>query len=100
MIDWTLVGFGCLGGALPDIIRLIKGRYKEELPSYLGSGSFLLGFILLVALGGFVAWIGGAKEVKDALAFGFAAPEVLSRILSTEGTRAGPGSDISRFWAF
>jgi hypothetical protein len=100
MIDWTLVGLGCLGGMLPDIIRIIKNRYQAELPDYLWHGNFWLGFFFLVFLGGLAAWLGAAKEYKDALAFGFAAPEFVSRLLSGDGNRAGPGGDILRFWAF
>jgi len=37
-----------------------------------------------VALGSFTAWVGGAKEVKVALAYGYGAPEVLLRLISSE----------------
>jgi hypothetical protein len=100
MVDWTLIGLGCLGGALPDIIRIAKGRYTAELPAYLWSLNFWLGFVFLVGLGGFAAWIGGATATKDALAFGFGAPELLSRVLSGDGTRAGSVSDVRQFWGF
>ncbi len=71
---------GCFGGLLPDILRIIKSRYDESLLSYLKNPSFWLGVILLVALGGFAAWILGATQAKEALIFGYAAPEFFSKL--------------------
>jgi|SRR5581483_3068030 len=80
-----LIVWGCVGGALPDVIRIIKGRYGDT-PGYLKAPMFWFGLLLLVALGGFVAWLGGAKELKEALAYGYGGPEVLSRLLSVKET--------------
>lgn len=102
-MDWRIVALGFLGGALPDVIRLIQNRYKTELPDYLLTLNFAIGFALLVALGGFAAWLGGARATKEALAYGFGAPEIVSRLLSTRAiTLGGPGVGVSlrRFWAF
>ena len=103
-MDFThVVVWGCVGGALPDVVRFIKGRFGD-IPSYFKSPMFWLGFVFLVALGGFVAWLGTAKEVKEALAYGYAGPEVLSRLL---GVKEQPGQpdrgaepfQLRRFWS-
>lgn len=103
-MDWTWILVGCAGGALPDAIRLAKGRHEVELPAYLKSANFYLGFVVLVALGGAAAWLGEAKDVKTALAFGFAAPEIISRLLSSPNpaTMADGGrlTTVRRWWAF
>jgi hypothetical protein len=67
-MQWTMIGFGCLGGAIPDIIQLIQKRYSTDPPGYLKTASFWIGLFLLIALGGFAAWLGDAKEVEAALA--------------------------------
>lgn len=102
-MNWSMVALGCLGGAVPDAIRLIQNRYKTELPDYLKSINFVIGFVLLVALGGFAAWLGEAKAVREALAFGFGAPEIVSRALSGKAITLGrpsPAGTLRRFWAF
>lgn len=102
-MEWSMVAFGCLGGALPDTIRLIQNRYKTELPDYVKTLSFVLGFGLLVVLGGLAAWLGGAKLAKEALAYGFGAPEIITRLLSAKAItlgRPGAADTLRRFWAF
>lgn len=84
---------GCIGGLLPDILRIIKTRYKKRLPSYLSTLNFWLGILFLVAIGGLTAWLLEAEKPKEALAYGFAAPELLSRFLAKsieEIDRGGP----------
>jgi hypothetical protein len=80
--------FGCIGGLLPDVLRLIRNRYTNKLEAYLKEGQFWIGVALLVAIGGLVAWILQAQTIKDALIFGFAAPELLSRLVS-EAVKSG-----------
>jgi hypothetical protein len=100
-IDWTMIGIGCGGGAIPDIIRFAKGRYKEELPAHYKSLNFWIGFAFLVALGGLAAGLGGATDPKAALAYGFGAPEIISRLLSSGPVvMSGPQKIISRWWSF
>ena len=102
-MDWSLIGLGCLGGAIPDVIRLIKGRYKMEMPKYLSSAVFWVGFLLLIGLGGLAAWIGNATGSKEALAFGFGAPEFISKVLATgsqeKGERDTDQAGIRDWWA-
>jgi hypothetical protein len=96
---WTL---GFVGGAVPDAIRIIQGRYAGALPDYLKTLNFWLGFILLVAAGGFVAWLGKVQSVQEALAYGFAAPEVFSRLLSSSKppTLGALTNIIRHFWSY
>jgi hypothetical protein len=93
---------GCLGGLLPDILRFAKGRY-EKAPEFYRYWNFWGALLLLVALGGLSAWLGGATQVKDALAFGFAAPEILSKIFSQHGSKPsavdrGSGFSVLDWW--
>ena len=76
---------GCLGGALPDLLRLVKGRH-DGAPAFLRDWFFWLMFAALVGLGGLAALLGQADEAKEAIAFGFTAPEVISRAFG--GSRA------------
>ncbi len=80
--DVPFIILGILGGALPDILRIIKTRHEKNLPTYLKSANFWLGFFLLLAIGGLAAWLLAAKDAKQALAFGFSAPEILSKLLA------------------
>jgi hypothetical protein len=76
--------YGCVGGALPDVLRLIEGRHGQ-VPAYLGSVYFWLSLVLLVALGGVAAIVlagGGPVEPIKALAIGYTAPSVVSKLLS------------------
>lgn len=94
--------WGCVGGALPDIIRIIKSR-TGDFPKYFRSFWYWFGFLLLIALGGFVAWLGSAHAMKEALAFGYAGPEALSRLLGVKDSgqvdRGDEPFNLRRFWS-
>jgi len=83
MTTQQVVLFGALGALLPDALRIIKDRYNPGLPPFLKSGNFWLGLVLAVALGAGVAVLAHPADVKTALAFGFGAPEIITRLLST-----------------
>ena len=76
----TLFLLGCVGGLLPDALRIIRNRYKKNIPAYLKRLNFWLGVMLWAAIGGLVAWVLGATQAKDALIFGYAAPQLLSQL--------------------
>src|SRR5688572_18803655 len=76
---------GALGGLLPDILRIVKSRHDPQLQPYLNSVMFWVGLLLAVAVGALAAALAEAANVREALAYGFGAPEVLTRILSTAG---------------
>ena len=80
MTQTQAIILGCIGGALPDIIRIIKSRFGEEVPGFIFRLNFWIGFILLIALGGFTAWLAAAQDLKQAVAYGFCAPEIISRL--------------------
>ena len=73
---------GCLGGVLPDILRLIRNKDKGNIPDYLKKGGFWLGLVLQVGVGGLTAWILSSTTAKDALIYGYAAPQVLTQLAS------------------
>ena len=96
----SFIVLGCIGGFIPDVLRLIKGRYKA-FPGYLRQPSFWVGLALLVALGGLAAWIGDAHDAKQALAYGFGAPQLISTLASSQGEPAARRGAFSlrQWWA-
>ena len=84
---WAVVVCGCVGGLLPDVLRLVNTRYESGPVAYLRSARFWVSLGLLVAVGGFAAWVLGATNPKEAVAYGFSAPELLSRLLAEPPAR-------------
>jgi hypothetical protein len=82
-----MVLWGCLGGALPDILRLVAVRYRAP-PKYLKVPFFWLSLLLLIGLGGLAAYLLQPERVVDAIALGFSAPEILSHALASKRSRA------------
>lgn len=100
---------GCLGGLLPDALRIAKNRYEPEIPNYLRRASFWLGVLLLVGIGGLAAWVLSAQSAKDALIFGYAAPQLFSQLgagiqpssaeRTERGTRKLKPYSLAGWWA-
>lgn len=92
MPTFTLAIFliGCLGGLLPDILRLIKNRYNPTLPPYLSKSYFWIGLGLQVLVGGLTAWLFEAETAKYAVVFGYAAPQFLSQLVAGTLAKAQP----------
>jgi hypothetical protein len=85
---------GCLGGMLPDVLRIIRNRSRARIPAYLKQGNFWLGLILLICVGGLTAWLLSSGNAKDALIYGYASPQVLSQLaasVQTERVERGVG---------
>jgi hypothetical protein len=82
---WQLVALGCAGGLIPDLIRVAKSRYETTFQDYLKRPNFWIGLAVLVALGGLAAVIGQVNSVPQALIYGYAAPELFSRIAAEHG---------------
>jgi hypothetical protein len=80
--DLTIALVGCFGGLLPDVLRLIKNKYKATLPAYLKRSPFWIGLILQVLLGGLMAWLLGAEKASYALVFGYAAPQFVTQLVA------------------
>jgi hypothetical protein len=101
MANLGLIALGAVGGALPDIIRITKGMHDPAIPTYLKSMNFYLGFVLLMGLGCLAAWLGQASAPKEALAYGYGAPELISRLLSNAGAARSLLSvrSIRQWWA-
>jgi hypothetical protein len=74
---------GCLGGVLPDALRLARNRYETEVLDYLKRLNFWLGLLMLALVGGLTAWIFGLTSAKDALIYGYAAPAVISQLVAS-----------------
>jgi hypothetical protein len=101
MSAWEMFVYGCLGGVIPDILRLVARRDKGA-PAYARTWYFWVMLIVLVAIGGLAAWLEKPGNVKEAIAFGFTAPQVLSSLLGKTGD-ADRGSSgwwkrVRRWW--
>ena len=109
---FSLVVVGCAGGLLPDVLRLIKHRYQADIPAYLQRPNFWLGVVLLAAIGGLAAWALAAGTARDALIYGYAAPQLFSELVGGAtvarpergGGEPGPGGapppfSLLRWWA-
>jgi hypothetical protein len=75
------LGFG--GGALPDVLRIIAARHGDA-PPYLRKPFFYVSLGLLCILGGLVCLVFQPDRTIDALALGYSAPAILSKLLSNE----------------
>lgn len=102
MSDTTMILLGCAGGLLPDILRLVKGRHDPNIGDYWKSWSFRLGLFFAVVLGGLAVYLIKPTQVVEALAIGFSAPEILSRIFAKEQPsrdRDGGEMNMRTWWA-
>lgn len=73
--------YGLLGGAIPDLLRIINNRYQMSLPGYLKSINFYVGFIFLLILGMVTVQLLDANSITEALSYGYSAPQVISGLL-------------------
>src|SRR5438128_12702296 len=93
MLSNQTIVLGCIGGALPDVLRLIAGRHGE-VPKYLGSPYFWVSLIVLVALGGGTTYLFSLTSPQtwiSALAIGYTAPSMISKLLSEPVASAHTG---------
>ena len=90
---------GAFGGLLPDAIRFAKNR-QDGFPGWFRKVGYWVGLAVLVALGALAAWLGQAHDVQSAIALGFTAPEVLSRLFGSPDnqTRGVLGGFPIRSW--
>jgi uncharacterized membrane protein YdcZ (DUF606 family) len=73
--------YGLIGGAIPDLLRIINNRYQLSLPAYLKSINFYVGFIFLLVLGMVTVQLLEANSITEALSYGYSAPQVISGLL-------------------
>jgi hypothetical protein len=101
--DWAMFAIGCVGGLIPDAMRIIQNRHEAELPNYIWTANFVVGLLLLLLIGGVAAVVGQAADWKQALAIGYAGPDFISRAFASKPiTLASPGyaEVMRRWWAF
>ena len=75
-----LVLLGAVGGLLPDGLRIIAAGRLGTMPGYLKTAIFWISLVLLAGIGALVVWLVGAGSPKEAIAIGFGAPELISRL--------------------
>ena len=73
--------YGLIGGAIPDLLRIINNRYQLSLPGYLKSINFYVGFIFLLILGMVTLKLLESNSITEALSYGYSAPQVISGLL-------------------
>ena len=73
--------YGLIGGAIPDLLRIINNRYQLSLPAYLKTINFYVGFIFLLILGMVTVQLLEANSITEALSYGYSAPQVISGLL-------------------
>ena len=66
-MDWhMIILLGCVGGIIPDVIRIVQNRREPSLPDYVKSANFWIGLALLLLLGGLAAWLAGFSPRESA----------------------------------
>jgi hypothetical protein len=88
MTTLQIVLLGMVGGLLPDAIRFFKERHDPQVPAFLKTTKFWISLGVGLGLGGLAAWLLEAATAKDAVIYGFAAPELLTTLAA--GVTAPP----------
>jgi H+/Cl- antiporter ClcA len=81
-----IIVLGILGGALAEFLRWYKLRESPNLPDYLKSPRYWILTIIMIFVGGFVAWVYGELGPLNALLainVGASAPLIISGLLKT-----------------
>lgn len=101
-MSYETVGLSCVGGVLPDLLRIIAARYDGP-PQYLKKAFFWISLLLLVLLAGGTALLVKPTDTVEALAVGFGAPEIISKLLSRSADRGNGKTslvvDVRNWWA-
>ncbi len=79
-VDMFLLG--CLGGLVPDILRIIKNRDQKNVLDCFKHFTYWLALVLQILVGGFAVYILSTASITKALAVGFSAPEIIGSLLS------------------
>jgi hypothetical protein len=99
----SVLVLGGAGALLPDVLRLVRSRTDPATPGYLRWPRYWLCLAALVGVGALAAWLGRATTAVQALALGFAAPEVLTRLLAaslpTAAAREVEPRRLRSWWA-
>jgi len=86
---------GCLGGIIPDVLRLLKlgdnDIYKTH--DYLKQGFFYVILLLQILFGALVVYVLRVQSNLEALVYGYAAPQVITTVAAGIIKRAaGPAN--------
>jgi len=94
-----------LGAALPDFLRIAKGRH-DAMPGWLKSPFFYIGFVILLLLGYLAVRLAyganGALTFVEGLAVAYAAPDFLTKLVSKQGSEtrlAASNPSLRKWWA-
>lgn len=103
-MNWSMIVLGCIGGLLPDVLRIVKDRYQRSWPDYWKYGPYWVGIALMVVIGGALAAFLDATAAKEALAYGFSGPEILTRLLAQAPPKSAVGGgerakSLRAWWA-
>lgn len=96
--DVGAFSIGCAGALSHEALRWIGLRTQCKLPVYMNKLHYWLLTLLLIVIGGIVAGLLGPASGAQAMAYGIAAPSILSRIGSLKGdteTLAGPAVEAN-----
>jgi hypothetical protein len=99
---YEAVSLGCCGGILSDILGIVKAKHGPP-PQYLKSKFFWISLFILAIIGGGAAYLTEPSKVIEALAMGYSAPTIVSKLLGTDHPPATLGSvpgDPSGMYAF
>ncbi|MEK6226535.1 MAG: hypothetical protein AABM40_09625 [Chloroflexota bacterium] len=101
--EQQLILFGGVAALFPDVLRLIKQRYEPP-AEYWRRPVFWISLVAMVIVGAIATWLSKPDSVVAALSVGYAAPEVLSRLLSAppdpaRGVPPPGGPGLREHWA-
>ncbi len=90
-------GVGCAGGALAEALHWWNLREKLELPHYVKSLFYWVMTLVMIATGGFVAWLyfGDHAEALVAVHVGLSAPLILQKLIKSVPKTSGAKSVIT-----
>lgn len=89
--DVGAFALGCGGALAHECLRWVGLRTQDKLPAYLSKLHYWLLTACLVLIGGGVSAFLGASDAAQALAFGIAAPAILSRL----GAASSPEPELA-----
>jgi hypothetical protein len=89
--------FGCSGGVIAEALHWWNLRTAEKLPKYVRSPFYWGISVVMMLIGGFLAWIqfGSSGDAFVVLQIGMGAPIVLQKLVSGAKPRGARGADKS-----
>jgi hypothetical protein len=100
MMETTTLVYAALGGVLPDALRILKwSRQRRKSPNPLKDSRTYISIVLQIGLGLLGANLLSVTTPLQCVAVGYAAPDVLTRILSgvtkTRGATLGAAPEAA-----